>query len=116
DATLASLDLLGAQERHTVLHRWNDTATGRTPDTVVGRFARQVAAAPDAIAVRAGETTLTYAELNERANRLAHRLIGLGVGPETPVAVLVDRSLELIVASLAILKTGGYYVPVHHGY
>ncbi|ACY97456.1 non-ribosomal peptide synthetase [Thermomonospora curvata] len=116
DATLASLDLLGAQERHTVLHRWNDTATGRTPDTVVGRFARQVAAAPDAIAVRAGETTLTYAELNERANRLAHRLIGLGVGPETPVAVLVDRSPELIVASLAILKTGGYYVPVHHGY
>ncbi|SEG04073.1 non-ribosomal peptide synthase domain TIGR01720/amino acid adenylation domain-containing protein, partial [Thermomonospora echinospora] len=119
---LGSIEILDDTERDTVLRHWNDTATGRTADTgtdartVVGRFARQVAATPDAVAVRAGGVRLTYRELDERANRLAHRLIGMGVGPQTPVATLLERSPEVIVASLAILKAGGYYVPVHHGY
>ncbi|WP_329044070.1 non-ribosomal peptide synthetase [Amycolatopsis sp. NBC_01488] len=80
------------------------------------RFAEQVARTPDAVAVSGGTAGLTYRELDERANRLAHRLIGLGVGPEDRVAVLLDRSVDLVVAVLATVKAGAAYVPVHEGY
>lgn len=80
------------------------------------QFARQVELAPDAVAVSAGEVTLTYRELDERANRWAHRLIGLGVRPTEPVAVLMTRSPELIVAILAVLKAGAVYLPLHSAY
>ncbi|MEU7382804.1 amino acid adenylation domain-containing protein [Streptomyces sp. NPDC042207] len=75
-------------------------------------FASRVRATPDAVAVVCGSTTLTYAELDARANRLAHALIGQGVRPETAVAVLLERSPELVVALLAIVKAGGAYVPL----
>ncbi|MGW4897497.1 amino acid adenylation domain-containing protein [Kitasatospora sp. NPDC004240] len=71
-----------------------------------------MAAAPDAVAVVAGATVLTYRELDRRANRVARALIGQGVRPETPVAVLLERSAELVVAILAIVKAGGAYVPL----
>ncbi|MDT7804639.1 MAG: hypothetical protein QOI78_8072 [Actinomycetota bacterium] len=80
------------------------------------RFAGQVARTPDAIAVSAGATALTYRELDERANRLAHRLIGLGVRQDDRVAVLLERSIDLVVAILATVKAGGVYVPVHEDY
>ncbi|MFG1647776.1 amino acid adenylation domain-containing protein, partial [Amycolatopsis sp. NPDC049252] len=80
------------------------------------RFAGQVARTPDSIAVSAGATALTYRELDERANRLAHRLIGLGVRQDDRVAVLLERSIDLVVAILATVKAGGVYVPVHEDY
>ncbi len=80
------------------------------------QFAAQVALAPDAVAVAAGEVALTYRELDERANQWAHRLIGLGVRPTEPVAVLMARSPELIVAILAVMKAGAVYLPLHSAY
>uniref|UniRef100_UPI0011B00890 non-ribosomal peptide synthetase n=1 Tax=Streptomyces sp. SM11 TaxID=565557 RepID=UPI0011B00890 len=86
---------------------------GDDPRDVVAAFARQVRRAPDAVALRTDDGLVTYAELDRRANRLAHRLIGLGVRPETAVAVLMERGPALITALLAVLKAGGAYVPLH---
>ncbi|MEV6424514.1 amino acid adenylation domain-containing protein [Streptomyces sp. NPDC051662] len=87
------------------------------PDTtVVELFQRQVARTPDAPAVVSHGTTLSYTELNERANRLAHHLIAQGVGPEDVVALALPRSLSLVVALLAVLKTGGAYLPLDPGH
>jgi amino acid adenylation domain-containing protein len=80
------------------------------------RFAEQVARTPDAVAVSGATAGLTYRELDERANQLAHRLIGLGVRPDDRVAVLLERSVDLVVAILATVKAGAAYVPVHEGY
>ncbi|MEY9211894.1 non-ribosomal peptide synthetase [Thermobifida halotolerans] len=83
------------------------------PDSLHERFAVQTGRTPDAVAVSSGDVRLTYRELDERANRLAHRLLSLGAGPEVPVAVLLDRSVEVVVATLAVLKTGSFYLPLH---
>jgi amino acid adenylation domain-containing protein len=83
-------------------------------NSIQERFAAQVARTPDAVAVSSGATRLTYRELDERANRLAHRLIDLGVRPEDPVAMLLERSIHLPVAVLATLKAGGVYLPLHN--
>jgi amino acid adenylation domain-containing protein/non-ribosomal peptide synthase protein (TIGR01720 family) len=80
------------------------------------RIARQVAATPDALAVTFAETRLSYAELDARANRLAHKLIELGVGPEVRVGVALPRSEQLLIALLAVLKAGGAYVPLDPDY
>ncbi|MFJ4526692.1 amino acid adenylation domain-containing protein [Streptomyces sp. NPDC088810] len=79
-------------------------------------FAAQVLRSPDGVAVRCAGRELSYRELDERANRLAHRLVGSGVGPEAPVAVLMERSVDLVVALLAVLKAGAFYLPLHSGY
>ncbi|MBM7774548.1 amino acid adenylation domain-containing protein [Actinokineospora baliensis] len=79
-------------------------------------FAAQVARVPDEVAVAHGAVRLTYRELDERANRLAHRLLELGVGPQDPVAVLLSWSPEVVVAFLAVLKAGGCYLPLHEAY
>ncbi|WP_243722783.1 non-ribosomal peptide synthetase [Actinomadura sp. 7K507] len=116
DLPLGRIDVVDDGERRNVLETWQGRATGRAPGTVTGRFAEQLARTPGAPAVRAGGETVTYADLDARANRLAHRLIGLGVGTETRVAVLLERSADVAVVSLAVLKAGGAYAPVHHGY
>ena len=82
------------------------------PATLPGLFAEQVRRTPDAVAVVFEDVTLTYAELDVRANRLAHALVARGAGPERVVALAVPRSAELIVAELAVLKTGGAYLPL----
>src|SRR5262245_43101283 len=87
-------------------------AAAPCPKTVHGVFADRVVARPDATAVVADRRSLTYAELNARANRLAHRLRDLGVGPNTIVGLYADRSAELIVGVLGILKAGGAYLPL----
>jgi amino acid adenylation domain-containing protein len=84
--------------------------------TIQGRFAEQVRRTPDAVAVSSGDLRLTYRELDERANQLAHRLLGLGVRAEVPVAVLLERSVDVVVAILGIVKSGGCYLPLHDSY
>ncbi|MFG3052246.1 non-ribosomal peptide synthetase [Kitasatospora sp. NPDC048239] len=84
--------------------------------SIHGYFAQVAAGTPDAIAVSSGEVRLSYRELDERSNRLAHRLVELGVGAESPVAVLMERSVDLVVAILAVLKAGGCYLPLHSTY
>ncbi|MFB4314444.1 amino acid adenylation domain-containing protein [Actinomadura sp. 21ATH] len=117
DLPVGRVDVLDDDERAALLDRWQGTATDRAPATVTGRFAEQVARCPDAPAVRAADgTAVTYAELDERAGRLARRLTALGVRAETPVALLLERSPDLVVATLAVLKAGGCYAPLHHGY
>ncbi|MFJ6771070.1 amino acid adenylation domain-containing protein [Kitasatospora sp. NPDC091257] len=81
-----------------------------------GHFTQQALRTPDTIAVSSGEVRLSYRELDERANRLAHRLGELGVRAESPVAVLMERSADLVVAILAVLKAGGCYLPLHSAY
>ncbi|SEG80937.1 amino acid adenylation domain-containing protein [Thermomonospora echinospora] len=123
DLPLARIDVLDDDERERLLVGWQGPAVPRPdgPWSITERFAHHVRTAPDAVALReltAGgpARSITYAELDERANRLAHRLIGLGVRPETPVAMLVERSAHVVVATLAILKAGGVYAPIHHSY
>ncbi|RJL21417.1 non-ribosomal peptide synthetase, partial [Bailinhaonella thermotolerans] len=111
------VDVLTPRERDRVLREWNATdAPVPTGRSLVDLFEERVRLAPEAPAVVADGVSLTYGELNARVNRLAHRLIGLGVGAETPVAVLMERSVEQVVATLAIVKAGGCYVPIHHSH
>ncbi|MFF2044616.1 amino acid adenylation domain-containing protein [Kitasatospora sp. NPDC058170] len=109
---LGRLEVLSAAERHRVLDQWNDTTRPEPPGTVVEAFQRTAARTPDAVAVLAGDTSLSYAELNTRANRLARRLTGLGAGPERLVALALPRSAEAVVALLAVLKAGAAYLPI----
>ena len=110
-----TLDLLDSEERHLVLDRWNDTAgpCAAAYGTIQQRFANAVVQHPHTVALRHAGETLTYAELNRRANQVAHRLISLGVQPQANVAMAMERSVDLVVATLGILKAGGAYVPLH---
>jgi len=104
-------------ERHKVLVEWNDTACDFPHDMCFHQlFERQVERTPDAEAVVFGEWTLSYRELNSRANHLAHHLRSLGVGPETLVGISVERSIEMVVGILGILKAGGAFVPLDPSY
>ncbi|MFJ8005310.1 non-ribosomal peptide synthetase, partial [Streptomyces fagopyri] len=113
---IADLDVLPDAERHTMLTEWNDTSAEVLRGSLPELFRARVEDTPDAIAVAFGSVHVTYAELDARANRLAHRLIGLGVAPDTPVALFLERSVELVVATLAVLKAGAAYLPLHAGY
>jgi len=113
DARVAPLP---AEERARQLTEWNDTAYEQGSASVLQRFEEQAARVPDAPAVTLGPDTVTYAELDARANRLAHALRARGVGPETRVAVQLDRGPALIAALLAVWKAGGAYVPVDPSY
>jgi amino acid adenylation domain-containing protein len=114
---LKDLPLLTEAERHQLLVDWNDTAVDYPQDRCIHQlFEAQVARTPEAVAVVFEDKELTYAELNARANQLAHHLISLGVGPEALVVICMERSLELIVGLLGILKAGGAYVPLDPAY
>ncbi|WP_190113409.1 condensation domain-containing protein, partial [Streptomyces cinnamoneus] len=110
------LELLPAAERSRVLGEWNATDREVVPGTLPGVFEAQVARTPDAVAVVFEGHSLTYAELNARANRLAHELIARGVAAGDFVAVAAPRSLELVIALYAVLKAGAAYVPVDPDY
>ncbi|WP_345668759.1 amino acid adenylation domain-containing protein [Streptomyces similanensis] len=99
-------------ERDRVLTSWNDSAAAVPDVSVPELIARQATERPDAVAVASGDTTLTYAELDVRANRLAHALREAGVGAESSVAVLLDRSVDLVVSLLAVWRAGAGYVPM----
>ncbi|HEV7518415.1 MAG TPA: amino acid adenylation domain-containing protein, partial [Thermoanaerobaculia bacterium] len=111
---VAELPLLAAAERQQLLVEWNDTvvAGGDLAPAVHRLFADQAARTPDALAVVCEGAGLTYAELDRRANRLAHQLHALGVGPERLVGVCAERSPAMLVALLGVLKAGGAYVPL----
>ncbi|MET8505486.1 amino acid adenylation domain-containing protein [Streptomyces sp. NPDC004787] len=111
------LDVLDAGERQRLLVGFNDTTVPYRDDTTVqALFEEQAARTPDAPAVVFGPATLSYAQLDARANQLAHHLIDRGVTPGDLVTVCVDRGTDMIVALLAVLKAGGAYVPVDPDY
>ncbi|MGW2348910.1 non-ribosomal peptide synthase/polyketide synthase [Actinacidiphila glaucinigra] len=113
---VGDLVLLDGPERHRVLHEWNDTGHDVPLATWPAMFAEQVRTRPAETALVFEDVRLTYAELDARANRLAHALTARGAGPETVVALAVPRSAELIVAEVAVLKSGAAYLPVDTDY
>jgi len=112
---VARLDLLSKAE-HEQWRAWNATAHPTPESTLPALFEQQVARTPEAIAAVFEDQSLSYTQLNERANRLAHLLIADGAGPESIIAVALPRSLELIVTLLAVLKTGAAYLPLDTDY
>lgn len=113
DARVSELPLLSAEERTTVLETWNATAADHPRTQCIHELVEaQAAAAPDATALALGDEKLTYADWNGRANRLAHHLRGLGVGPDVLVGVLMERTPQMVTALLAVMKAGGAYVPL----
>ncbi|OPE06471.1 non-ribosomal peptide synthetase, partial [Pseudomonas aeruginosa] len=113
DARLGELDMLDREECEVIGQLWNRSDSGYPATPLVHqRVAERARMAPDAVAVIFDEEKLTYAELDSRANRLAHALIARGVGPEVRVAIAMQRSAEIMVAFLAVLKAGGAYVPL----
>ncbi|HDQ4501886.1 non-ribosomal peptide synthase/polyketide synthase [Pseudomonas aeruginosa] len=116
-ASVDSLPMLDAEERGQLLEGWNATAAEYPLQRGVHRlFEEQVERTPTAPALAFGEERLDYAELNRRANRLAHALIERGIGADRLVGVAMERSIEMVVALMAILKAGGAYVPVDPEY
>jgi natural product biosynthesis luciferase-like monooxygenase protein len=113
DLRVAELPLLRMEAREQVLHGWNDTETAYSADMCVHQlFEAQVDRTPDRTAVVFADDSLTYRQLDERANRLAGALQELGVGPDRLVGIYLGRSIELLVAVLATQKAGGAYVPL----
>ena len=114
---LSELSLLGEDERHQQLVEWNDTGTEFPASVGVHRlFESHAAAAPLSVALIEDNVQISYGELNRRANQLARHLRTLGVGVESRVGIFLPRSLDLVVAELAVLKAGGAYVPLDPQY
>ncbi len=113
---LRAIEVLGADERRQILMEWNDTARERPAASLTALFEAQAATSPDASAVACGGRTVSYGELNARTSRLARVLTMRGAGPESVVAVVLDRSVDLIVAVLAVLKAGAAYLAIDPEY
>ncbi|WP_027927250.1 non-ribosomal peptide synthetase [Amycolatopsis benzoatilytica] len=116
DRPVDRIGLLDSAERNRELVRWNDTDVPVAGTSVVQLFEERAAETPDAPAVVSAAGTLSYRQLDAQANRWAHRLLAAGVEAETPVALLLERSPELIAAVLGVLKAGGAYLPLHESY
>ncbi|MBV9788631.1 MAG: amino acid adenylation domain-containing protein, partial [Chloroflexi bacterium] len=117
DRQLAELSLLPAAERALLLESWA-APVDLPPDSLCAHhlFERSAERNPEAVAIVDGNRELSYGELNRRANQLAHQLTALGVGPETRVGLLVERSQEMLVGLLGVLKAGAAYVPLDPAY
>jgi len=117
DRRISELPILTEAEKHQLLIEWNDTKTDYPKIKCIHElFEDHAERSPDAIAVVFEDQQLTYRELNSRANQLARYLRRLGVGPESLVAICLDRSIEMVVGLLGILKAGGAYVPLDPSY
>ncbi|MCW7551006.1 amino acid adenylation domain-containing protein, partial [Photorhabdus sp. APURE] len=117
DRPVRALEILPEAERTLLLKTWNATETVYPDSLCIHQlFEQQVERTPDATALIYEEQTLSYAELNTRANRLAHQLIMLGVEPDQRVAICVTRSPAMVIGLLAVLKAGGAYVPLDPAY
>lgn len=113
DVHLGNIALLGADERRLVLQEFNQTARPYAAEKLMFEdFERQAAKRPEALALSLGEDKMTYGELNAAANRLAHFLRERGVTRETPVGIVINRTMDMVVAVYAVLKAGGTYVPM----
>jgi amino acid adenylation domain-containing protein len=113
ETEVGALAILSASEQKRLVEEWNQTTAPYPHESCMHElFEAQVALTPEAIAVRDGVTTLTYAELNRDSNRLAHYLHTRGVGPESRVGILLKRSTKMLVALLGVLKAGAAYVPL----
>ncbi|MGN4105649.1 amino acid adenylation domain-containing protein, partial [Burkholderia gladioli] len=113
DRGVRDLPVLSEAQRREVLMEWNRTEVAHAPTVALhALFERQAERIPGATALLHGDATLSYAALNRRANRLAHRLIAQGVGPDTRVVLGAERGIDMVVGILAILKAGAAYVPV----
>ncbi|HET9118150.1 MAG TPA: amino acid adenylation domain-containing protein, partial [Pseudonocardiaceae bacterium] len=113
---LSQLPWMSTAQRRQVLHQWNDTARELPEGTVVDLVQAQAARTPDATAVSCGELHLSYAELDERATRLARLLVERGATPERFVALMVPRSADMVVAVMAVWKAGAAYLPIDPAY
>ncbi|WP_369260978.1 amino acid adenylation domain-containing protein [Streptomyces sp. R35] len=113
---VGDLELLSGQERGLLLEEWSGEVTAAPEAGLGALFAAQVARTPDAVALIDSASDLTYAELDERANRLAHHLIAEGVRPGSRVALFQERSLNAVIATLAVVKAGAVYVPLDTRY
>ncbi|MEV5837490.1 amino acid adenylation domain-containing protein [Nocardia sp. NPDC052112] len=122
DRRLGDIDMLGAADRAAILALSHGPIVEAEPTTMVGLFENQVGVTPDALAIVApaergtADTELSYAELNRRANRLAHWLIGQGLGTEDIVGLRLSNSVEFVVAVLGVLKSGAAYLPIDPAY
>jgi|GEM_PF-597043 len=117
DQRISQLPLLTGVERHQLLVEWQDTYVELDEDLLfLDLFEQQVESAGDRVALLFEELQLTYSELNRRSNQLARHLRQLGIGPGSLVALYLDRSPEMLVSLLAVLKTGAAYVPLDPGY
>lgn len=117
DVPVFELSLLNAEERRLIVDRWNDTALPYPGDRCIHElFEEQVARTPNAVAVTFGTCALSYAELDARANQLAHMLRAMLIGPEARVGIRLERSLELMIALLGVMKAGAAYVPMDPAY
>ncbi|MFP2903082.1 non-ribosomal peptide synthetase, partial [Corallococcus sp. 4LFB] len=114
--SLTVLPVLSERERRQVLVEFNANTSAYPSDSIASLFHAQAASTPDALALLTADASLTYRALSERANRLAHHLRHLGVGPEVSVGVFLERSPDLIVSLLAILSAGGAYLPLDTSY
>src|SRR5436305_2063368 len=112
DRPVGELDILDPAERHRVLYGWNATRRRTPATTLPALFEAQADRTPHLTALGADAAERRYAQLNARANRLAHHLIRLGAGPERAVALVLPRSVDMVVGMLAVLKAGAVYVPV----
>lgn len=117
ERAIASVPVLSESERHRAIVEWNNTKIDYRNSLLLPQwFETQVARTPEAVAVIFGDHQLTYRQLNQHANQLAHRLQRLGIGPEKIVAICMERSLEAMIALFAVLKVGGAYMPIDPSY
>jgi amino acid adenylation domain-containing protein len=117
DSSIRQINILTPYEEGQLRFEWNSTATPYRSELALHElFEEQVAKTPEAVALVYGEHSLTYGELNKQANQLARHLINRGAMPDTRVGICMDRSLQLVVSIIAVLKTGAAYVPLDPGY
>jgi amino acid adenylation domain-containing protein len=112
ECEIGAIELLTEQERRQVLEEWNNTSREVAKGTLAELFERQAEQTPEAVAIRQGEMALSYRELNERANRLAHYLRAQGVGTESRVAIALERGIDMALCQLATVKAGAGYLPL----
>ncbi|MGO4728817.1 condensation domain-containing protein, partial [Inquilinus sp. 2KB_23] len=114
--SVGRIELLDAEERSRLLSGWNATDRAVPGGTVPDLFEAQMRRTPEAVALEHGGEVVSYAELNRRANRLAHVLIGRGIGPESVVGIALPRSVSMVVSVLGVLKAGAAYLPLDPEY